>query len=200
MKRCFFFLAAIVLVLVLAGCGPANTLFPLFVKGEKEFDDRLLGEWRFQGDGSFKHGERSGRMVFRKSADGTEYQVTLFDFDEKGLNLAIAAHLARLGNFVFIDFGTPDADKRKFKLFPFPVIESHFFGRIHLEKDSVRLDLLSDEWIKERVNNGTLALATVQIADGRAISATTEELRTFALEHAEDTAAFSEHYSLSRTK
>lgn len=68
MKRYFFFLAAIVLVLVLAGCGPADTLFPLFVKGEKEFDKRLLGEWRFQGEDSFKHGENrdawsSGRAL-----------------------------------------------------------------------------------------------------------------------------------------
>ncbi len=62
MKRYLPFLAAIALVLVLAGCGPADSLFPLFVGGEKEFDERLLGEWRIQGGASFKHGEESARI------------------------------------------------------------------------------------------------------------------------------------------
>ncbi len=198
MKRYLPFLAAIALVLVLAGCGPADSLFPLFVGGEKEFDERLLGEWRIQGGASFKHGEESARIVFRKSADSTEYEVTLFD--EKGKNLALTARMVHLGNFSFIDFGTPDANKRKFREIPFPTIESHFFGRIHLEKGSVRLDLLSDDWVKEQGKAGKPTLATVQTADGPAISASTEELRKFALEHAEDTEAFSEPYSLSHKK
>lgn len=139
-------------------------------------------------------------MVFRKSADGTEYQVTLFNFDEKGLNLAITVHLVRLGDFVFIDFGTPDADKHKFKEVPFPAIESHLIGRIRIEKDSVGFNLLSGEWVKEQGKAGMPVLATVQKAEGAAISASTEELGKFALEHAEDTKAFSEHFSLSRTK
>ena len=84
-----------------------------------------------------------------EAKDGGEYEVTLFDFDEKGMNLALTAHLVRLGTFSFIDFGTPDSDKRKLKEIPFPTIESHFLGRIHVEKNSVRLDLLSDEWVKE---------------------------------------------------
>jgi len=175
-------------------------LFPLFLKSDKEFDERLLGEWRMQAAAPFKHGEKSGRMVFRKSADSTEYEVTLFDSDEKGTNLALTARMVRLGNFHFIDFGTADADKRKFREIPFPSIESHSFGRIHLEKGSVRFDFLGDDWVKDQRKAGKLALATVQIPNGLVISASTEELRKFALEHAEDKEAFSEPYSLSRTK
>jgi len=200
MKRYFPFLAAIALVLVLAGCGPASSLYPLFINGDKELDERLLGEWRMQAKAPFKHGEKSGRLVFRKSADGTEYEVTLFDSNVKGPNLALTARIVRLGTFSFIDFGTADADKRKFREIPFPAIESHPFGRIHLEKGSVRFDFLSDDWVKERGKAGKLALATVQTPNGLVISATTEELRKFALEHAEDTQAFSDAYSLSRTK
>ena len=200
MKQCFSSVAFIAVVLFLVGCGPAGSLFPLFIGGDKEFDERLLGEWRMQEAASFWHGAKSYRMVFRKSADGTEYEVNLFDFDVKGMNLATTAHLVRLGDFSFIDFGTPDTDKRKFREIPFPAIQSHFFGRIHLEKGSVRLDLLRDEWVKEQGKAGKLALATVQTADGLVISASTEELRKFALEHAEDTQVFSDAYSLSRTK
>jgi len=200
MKRYVFSGATIALVLLLAGCGPASTLFPLFVRGDAEFDERLLGDWRMQNDASFTHGAKSERMVFRKSADSKEYEVTLFDFDEKGVNLALTAHIVRLGNFTFIDFGTPNLDERKFREVPFPLIQSHFFGRIYLEKSSARFELLNDEWVKEQAKAGMLSLPTVQTAYGLVISAPREELRKFALEHAEDTRAFSDHYSLSRTK
>lgn len=200
MRACLSSVAILALVLLLAGCGPASSLFPLFIGGDKEFDERLLGEWRFQETASFKHGEDSYRMVFRKSADGTEYEVTLFDFDVKGMNVATAARLVRLADFLFIDFGTANADKRKFREIPFPAIESHMFGRIQLAKDSVRIDLLDDDWVKKQNEASKLALAIVQTADGQVISASTEELRKFALEHAEDAKAFSDPYSLSRTK
>ena len=200
MKRYPFSLLAIALVLVLAGCGPADSLFPLFDKSDNGFDKRLLGEWRIQSGASFKHKDKSGRMVFRKSSESNKYEVTLLDFDEKGMNVALTARLVQLGSFTFIDFGTPDANKRKFKEIPFPCIESHFFGRIQMEKASVRMDLLSDEWVKEQGIGGKPLLAYIQTADGRAVSASTEELRKFAIEHAEDTQAFSEAYSLSRAK
>jgi hypothetical protein len=200
MKRYYFSVATMALVLFLAGCGPATSLFPLFAKGETEFDERLLGDWRMQEGASFTHGDKSERMVFRKSRDGKKYELTLFDFNNKGVNLAMTANIVRLGTFFFIDFGTPDIDKLKFKEIPFPTIESHLFGRIYVEKDSVRLELLNDEWVREQGKAGTLSLPTVETADELVISASTEELRKFALEHAEDTKAFSEHYSLSRTK
>jgi hypothetical protein len=134
MKRYVFSIATIALVLLLTGCGPSSSLFPLFVKGDAGFDERLLGDWRMQNDASFTPGAKSERMVFRKSADSEEYEVTLFDFDEKGVNPALTAHIVRLGSFTFIDFGIPNLDKRKFREIPFPTIEAHLFGRIHLEK------------------------------------------------------------------
>jgi len=126
MKRYGFSVAAIALILLLAGCGPASSLFPLFVKGDAEFDERLLGDWRMQDGASFTHGGKSERMVFRKSADGKEYEVTLFDFDEKGVNLALTAHIVRLGNFTFIDFGTPNLDNESSEKFHSPQSKATF--------------------------------------------------------------------------
>jgi hypothetical protein len=62
------------------------------------------------------------------------------------------------------------------------------------------MDLLSDEWVKQQHKASKPLLDFVQTADGPTISASTEELRKFALEHAEDKEAFSEPYSLSRTR
>jgi len=185
---------------VLSGCAPASSFFALFNDKDKEFDARLVGEWRIQSGAAFKAEEESARIVFRRSEDGSDYEVTLFDFDSKGMNLDCTGRLIRLGNRLFIDFGTPDTDKRKFTEFPFPIIESHIFGPIQIDKTSIRIDFLNDDWVKKQSETGKLSLPTVKTRDGLVISASTEELRKFAQDHVEDADAFSEPYSLVRAK
>ncbi len=200
MKRNVSFALVVGLASVLSGCAPASSFFSLFNDKDKEFDERLLGEWRIQSGVAFKAEEESARIVFRRSEDGFDYEVTLFDFDSKGLNLDCTGRLTRLGNGLFIDFGTPDTDKRKFTEFPFPIIESHIFGPIHIDKTSVRIDFLNDEWVKKQSETGKLSLATVKTRDGLVILASTEELRKFAQDHAEDEDALSENYKFVREK
>jgi len=200
MPKIVTLVAAAVVAFLLAGCAPENSLFPLFTTRDKNIDERLLGEWRIQSGAKFKPGEESARIVFGRSQEGASYDVTLFDFDKKGMNLASNAHLCSLGSFLFIDFGSPDPDKRKFAEILFPAIETHIFGRIHLEKEAVRIDFLDDEWVAKQGSAGKLSLAFARTPDGPVISAATEDLRKFALEHAADDESFSQTYSLSRTK
>lgn len=195
-----FVAAAVAVALLLVSCAPQTTLFPLFTPSDKTFDEKLLGEWKVQSGPEFKPSEKAQRMLFRRGDDGVNYDVTLFDFDDKGTNLAMTARLVALGAFLFIDFGNADPDKRKFNEIPFPVIEAHVFGRIHWEKQGPRIDFLNDEWITKQAKAGTLSLSVVQAPGGPLLSATTEQLRKFALEHAEDKEALSEAYSLVRTK
>jgi hypothetical protein len=200
MKRQLSFALAALLVAMLAGCAPENSLFGLAGASDKEFDERLLGEWKMQSGPEFKPDAQSGRIVFRRSGDDPEYEVTVFDFDEHGMNIVCTARLVRLGSTLFVDFGPRDAEKHKFAEIPFPILESHIFGRIRIEKNSSRIDFLSDDWVKKQATAGKLKLSTVEAEDGLVISAPTEELRKFALEHADDAEAFSETYSLGRSK
>ncbi len=200
MKRNGSFALVVGLVSVLSGCAPATSFFALFNDKDKDFDARLVCEWRIQPGAAFKAEEESKRIVFRRSEDGAEYEVTLFDFDSKGMNLNCTGRLIRLGNRLFIDFGTPDTDKRKFTEIPFPAIESHIFGPIQIDKTSIRIDFLNDDWVKKQSETGKLSLPTVETRDGLVISASTEELRKFAQDHAEEADAFSEPYSLVRAK
>ena len=83
MKRNVSFALVVGLASVLSGCAPASSFFSLFNDKDKEFDERLLGEWRIQSGVAFKAEEESARIVFRRSEDGFDYEVTLFDFDSK---------------------------------------------------------------------------------------------------------------------
>jgi hypothetical protein len=80
---------------------------------------------------------------------------------------------------------------------PYPAVEAHVFGRLSLEKDRARIDFLSDDWVKKRIDAGKLSPQFLPLS-GHTFSANTEELRKFAAEHAEDQAAFSETFTLVR--
>jgi len=200
MKRHFSLALLVLFVSTLTGCVPEDCLFGLAGASDREFDERLLGEWKMQSGPEFKPGEQSARILFRRSGDDPEYETTVFDFDEHGTNIVCTGRLARLGTALFVDFGTRDADEHKYAEIPFPGIEAHIFGRIYIDKNSVRIDFLSDDWVKKQATAGKLTLATVETKDGLVISAPTEQLRKFALEHAEDAEAFSESFSMIRSK
>jgi hypothetical protein len=199
MWRALAFALAVAAASLLAGCAPEDSLFPLFTAEDKSIDERLLGEWYAQGGPEFKHGEESGRVVFQRGEDGASYNVTIFASNGDP-NLACSAHLIRLGSFLFIDLTGADPDKRKLAEIPFPAIESHVFGRLRLEKATAHVDFMDDEWVAKQVKAGKFSLAFIQTPHGPVLSASTEELRKFALEHAEDQESFSDLYAMSRTK
>jgi len=190
--------ATLVLVSVLAGCAPQDSLFPLFTQQDKLFDKQLLGEWqiRSQTDAGQDPSEKPAFVIFSPGDDENSYQAKLPKFNDAGGTLRATAHLARLGAYLFIDLETPNADK--FQDVPYPAIEAHVFGRLALGGDTARIDFLNDDWVTKQANAGKLGLAYVEGPSGTMLSADTAELRKFALEHAEDHEAFSESYILTR--
>ncbi|HEU0368878.1 MAG TPA: hypothetical protein VFR42_06700 [Candidatus Acidoferrum sp.] len=57
------------------------------------------------------------------------------DIEEDGATLASIGSLVRLGSYLFIDVTSPDLERRKNAIVPYPAIESHVCGRVQLEKD-----------------------------------------------------------------
>jgi hypothetical protein len=63
----------------------SDSLFPLFSNTDNVFDAQLLGEWIVQGGTREKDSqEASGHFIFQKYGGGTNYQITIPDFDEQG--------------------------------------------------------------------------------------------------------------------
>jgi hypothetical protein len=193
MKR--FLYLGLTVAFLLAGCEPQQSLSPLVAKEDTLFDKQLLGEWQIWGGTSSKPEDKPGLIVFRAADAAYTYDVKVSNFDEEGGTLSSVARLVKLGDYVFIDFGTPDTDK--WPQTPYPALSCHVFGRLTLEKDRARMNFLSDDWVRSSVKTAKLPLVFDETSSP-VLSATTADLRQFALAHAEDHEAFSETFTLVR--
>jgi hypothetical protein len=73
-------------------------------------------------------------------------------------------------------------------------------GRVYLEKNTMHIDFLSDKWVSDQAKAGKLGLPCVMIGNRTVLSATAEDLRKFAIQHAEDQQAFSKTFAFQRKK
>ena len=184
------------LLCLLNGCEPQKSLFPLATDEDKVFESQLLGEWKIWSGTELKSGEKPGFITFSKDNDPYLYDVTIPNFGDDGsTTLTSRAKLAKLRNLLFVDFEAPELDK--LPRFPYPAIESHVFGKLSLQNDKARIDFLSDDWVQGNIKAGKLPLAFVPL-EGPVLSASTADLRKFAVDHADDSKAFSEIMSLAR--
>jgi len=71
---------------------------------------------------------------------------------------------------------------------------------VQLEKDKMHINFLNHKRVSGQAKAGKLTLASVTTSNGIALSANTEDLRKFALEHAEDQDAFSEVFAFQCKK
>ena len=190
------------LALLLNGCAPIDSIFPLYKDEDAVFDDHLLGTWqRVLTD--VNASDKDQRWTF-SHAEGEKY----YDFKwgavgTKGGFIA-EVRLVRLGNALFIDF-EGDAQKiddaaKSDAVVPYPMITTHMLGRVWLEKDSLLIHFLSDDWVKEQVRAGTFSLAHLDVNGGQILTAQTDDLRKFMQAHADDTKALSEEFKFTRAK
>lgn len=177
-----------------AGCGPADSLFSLYTAEDKTFDPALLGAWKPQHPTEDSN-EKNTRWVFKRK-DANVYAFCWTAVNQEGCMRA-NARLVKLGDALFVDFegATDDEDlPPKTTSSPFPIVPTHMFGRIWIEKDTLRIHLLQEDWIKKQIKAGTFKLPYLEVNGSILLSAKTEDLRQFAQQHAEDQDAFSEKF------
>lgn len=191
MRKAALFLTTVVMALLVAGCAPEDSLFPLYTKEESLFNERLIGMWRVQKSPTEPE-SNDWYMIFSEGKDKNTYLVRGVEGGKSSGGMFLIGRLVRLDAYTFIDFSPPeDSDEVNVRDAIYPYIPSHVFGRVRIEKNYVRFDLLDDEWVRKQIQAGTLGLAYVDTPKGQVISAPTEELRRFALAHANDDKAFS---------
>jgi len=201
MKQTLLFLAVIGLASALVSCGPAVALFSLYTAEDKIFDEQMLGEWRAVRPPEQEAESEEPLWIFARGKDGLSYNVTASDTKRKDQGgLVSTARIVKLGNFLFMDFEGPGTEDRDFTFYPYPVVTAHMIARIHADGKTLRIEFLNNTWLKKQIKAGKLALATLDTDDGLLVTATTAELRNFALTHAEDAEAFSDRYEFVREK
>lgn len=203
MKRKFASLAVILsLAILLNGCEPIASFFPLYKADDKAFETELLGTWKLEKPDPSNPDDKNTRWTFAKSEAENFYDFKWGAVEAEGGFLA-KARLVRIGPNLFADFeGDTDnkAMESKDAMMPFPVMPVHMMGRVWLRKDSLEIHFLKDDWVKEQIKAGSFSLSHLGEGGDLILTAGTDELRKFMQEHAEDEDALSENYKFVREK
>jgi hypothetical protein len=199
-RRLAWIVFALALTVQLNGCAPVDSFFPLYKPEDKAFEARLVGVWKFADASNTT--DKKARWSFRKSEDENFYDFKWGETGAKGGFLA-KARLVQMGSALFIDFEGDSENKAldsKNAMIAFPAISVHMIGRIWLEGDRLQIHFLKDSWVSTQIKSSSFLLAYVGGDGNLLLTATTDELRKFMLDHADDDEALSDNYSLVRTK
>lgn len=188
--------------LLLNSCGPVASFFPLYKADDKVFESGLVGIWRLAEPDPNNPDEKNERWAFVKSGDEVSYNLKLGTVASNGGMLA-KVRLTRIGSGLFADFEGDtgnEALESKEAIIAFPVMETHMMGRVWLQKDSLEIRCLGDDWVKRSIKSGRFALSHLGENGDLILTADTDEFRKFMQEHAEDKEALSEDFKLVREK
>jgi hypothetical protein len=152
-------------VILLAGCGPAISIQPLYTEQDLVYDLPLEGTWTAQDDGGVWQVQRSG--------DGYDFEGSDQKFD---------VHMLRVNGIRFLDITAP-ADSTL-------TISSHMFGKVWMEGSALRFALLNDDWVEKMVRKGLGPQSMISADQEVILTAPSKELQRFVWLNATDPEAF----------
>ncbi len=164
------------LAVLFAGC-PVRSLQPLFTDKDTAFNPLILGTWVNKGDVyTFRQaGEKNYEVVVRPDTSSNE-----------GMDSVMyAVQLGKLGNSWFLDSflaGDPG---------DFHLLSMHIISKIEFQSaDSFSVSSLESDWLKKKIDDGSLTIAHVKRDGDVILTATTEELQQLVTRYADDSGAF----------
>ena len=174
------------------------SLLPLFDDGYLVSEPGLLGTW--------KVADSADAWIFEK-AEGMEYLLTQrqAEYDMKkdvglettsmkapGDTVRLRARLGRLGAGLFLDLIPAEKDNPLVRndLYNAHMIPGHTLARVWLDKASLRIVFLEEDWLTEAVKDGHIALDHVEAKGWLVLTAPTSGLQAFILKYGEEKQAF----------
>src|SRR5262245_20950026 len=174
-------LTVMTLLALMTACVPS--LNPLYTEADIVFDESLIGRWQCDdGEGN------SRRWTFTK-AEGNSY--TLEDL-ERGDPASFDAKLVKLGDRLYLNIHLLEVPIDN-DLLRSLVIRTHIFARITVEGNTMAVELMDPDWLKNQVVEGDQSLEHRKLGDGTMLlTASTEQLRQFIQQHQDDKGVFCE--------
>ena len=181
--RLITFSIALVLMLVTSSCVPS--LQPLYSERDLVLDRALLGQWMESKPDS------KSTLTFIEHGDN-EYKLISTDDKETSTYLA---HLVKLGDKLFLDIsGDPSVNCQTLSM---PV---HMFFLVSQTKPSLKLRDLDDKWLENYLKKNPAALKHQIVDKDLILTASTEELQRFVLQHVNTRGAFTDPVEYVRKK
>jgi len=173
-------------LLLIAGC--VRSLHELYTDKDLVFDEKLLGSWA-------KDGEGSDTWVFQKAGENAYFLTET----EKGVPARFEAHLVRLGRYYFLDISPSELDTKN-DFYKFHYIPCHTFSRIWLEKDSFRLGIFDNDWLRDMIDQKKIDIRHEREEKTILLTAPTADLQKLLVRYAEDPKAFPDPARFARPK
>ena len=174
-------IAALAITAAMTACVPS--LHPLYGEDDSLFNSSLLGGWVYDdGDGQkalwtfTQSGHKNYRLVTREDDKSATFDV----------------HLLKIGERLYLDIrpveGTGDTD-----LYNALSIRSHTFLSVVVERATLSVALMDQDWLKDHLGSGGLVLDHHRLDDGNVLlTASTQDLQEFILRHGNDKGLFGE--------
>ena len=145
---------ALLVLAVLSGC-ITQTVHPIYDSKTLTFDERLVGTWQSEGDGSWILGQGGPRTyeLMWQTSEG---------------NLEMEARLVQLGETRFLDIYCDDPPEGVSDLASIFMMPLHTILRVDEIDDELRLSAPKWSWIKDHLKENPGAIRHTFV-DGRAV-------------------------------
>jgi hypothetical protein len=180
-KALLMTIAMLVVVLLFPGCVPF--LHPLFTAKDIVYDQAFLGTW-VESNGL-------NTWTFEKD-DNQGYTLT---FVERGQPAVFATRLGKLSGKYFIDL-YPDQPDIKNDFYKWHLVRAHSFASMDIVGDTLKVAMLDGKWLTDNLESGKVILKHEKLDSDFVITASTEELQKFVIDHLNDSVAFSNKMDL----
>jgi hypothetical protein len=188
--------AIIALLLPVCSCVPLSSFYPLWDEQHAAFEPKLLGEWLDKDAGS------DPVLKFTEAA-GKTYQVVYAEKEKdsgKKVESVYTAKLVRLGKHLLLDFIGDEAtlDKRGGNEAYQSLVLTHFFVRLNLDGDTLKLAYLDDEKFEKKVLKKEIDLPILKRDDTILLTAETSKIQQALSRFVEDKELWGDDMVMSR--
>jgi hypothetical protein len=186
--------------LLLGGCVPILSLYPLYTKEDVVLEKKLLGTWIDDTDNP----ETTWEF---KRIDEPESACKLIFTDEDGKKGSFVAHLLKLQNKLFLDiypsdlpWEPDDPNKMDWPYNSFFLIPAHTFLKIDSIEPKLKMQLALESKIEELITEDPNAVKHMTIGERLVLMSSTKELQAFVLKHVDNDRLFTDEITLVRKK
>jgi hypothetical protein len=170
------------------------SLLPLFDDGYLISEPGLVGTWKVPDTADTWAFEKAEGMEYLLTQRQVEYGPEKHPDSKKvpGDTVRFKARLGRLGAGLFLDLIPAEKDNPVVHndLYNAHMIPGHTLARVWLDKDSLRIVFLDEDWLTEAIKDGRIALTHVETEGWRVLTAPTSQLQAFILKYGGDKRAF----------
>lgn len=193
-------LLSYMLPLLLGGCVPVLSLYPLYTKEDLVLEKKLLGTWIDDPNSP----ETTWEF---KRIDEPQNAYQLIFIDEDGKKGSFVAHLLKLQGKLFLDiyprelpWDPDDPNKMDWPYNSFFLIPAHTFLKIDSIEPQLKMRLALESKVEELLKENPKAVTYTTVGERLILTASTKELQAFVLKHADDDRLFADEIALVRKK